>query len=334
MNGCTMKFGSTLFALAVAIGTTLPAQAVDLRIAKQPGLTYLPTIIMEENKLIEKHALALGVKDLNVSWRMFNSGASFNDSLISGNIDMAVAGTTNLILLWSKTKGAIKGYAGVGAIPLTLLTRNPDVKTVADFAGADRIAVPTVKLSSQAIVLQMAAEKALGLPGRDRINALTVSMGHPDAVIAMQNKSAQITSHFTMSPYTEMEMREPGVRKILTSNDVLGGPMSIAIIFGSVKFHDKNPKVVLALNAALDEALAMIEKDKSAAATVYLTATKEKATVAEMVDMLNAPDMLYSKTPVGTMQMANYFAHAGYIDRAPTDWKDMFFAETHKLSGN
>jgi NitT/TauT family transport system substrate-binding protein len=334
MNGYTRKFGSTLFGLALAIGTALPAQAVDLRIAKQPGLTYLPTIIMEENKLIEKHAQAMGIKDLNVSWRMFNSGASFNDSLISGNIDMAVAGTTNLILLWSKTKGAIKGYAGVGAIPLTLVTRNPNVTTVADFAGKDRIAVPTVKLSSQAIVLQMAAEKALGLPGRDKINALTVSMGHPDGVIAMQNKSAQITSHFTMSPYTEMEMKQPGVRKILTSNEVLGGPMSIAIIFGSVKFHDQNPKVVLALNAALDEALEMIAKDKSAAAAVYLTATKDKTALSEMVDMLNAPDMLYSKTPVGTMQMANYFAHAGYIDRAPTDWKEMFFPETHHLIGN
>lgn len=332
MRAFTRKIGTALFALGIA--AALPAQAVDLRIAKQPGLTYLPTIIMEHNKLIEKHAQAMGIKDLNVSWRMFNSGASFNDSLISGNMDMAVAGTTNLILLWSKTQGAMKGYAGVGAIPLTLVTRNPNVKTVADFAAEDRIAVPTVKLSSQAIVLQMAAEKELGLPGRAKINALTVSMGHPDGVIAMQNKSAQITSHFTMSPYTEMELKLPGVRKILTSNEVLGGPMSIAIIFGSVKFHDENPKVVQALNAALDEALDMIAKDKSAAASVYLAATKDKATLSEMVDMLNAPDMLYSKTPVGTMQMAKYFAHAGYIQRAPTDWKEMFFSETHKLNGN
>ncbi|PUA19847.1 ABC transporter substrate-binding protein [Glaciimonas sp. PCH181] len=332
MNRFVKKFNIVLF--VCAIGAAVSAQAVELRIAKQPGLTYLPTIIMEQNKLIEKHAAAMGIKDLNVSWRMFNSGASFNDSLISGNIDMAVAGTTNLILLWSKTQGAIKGYAGVGAIPLTLVTRNPNIKTVADFAGDDRIAVPTVKLSSQAIVLQMAAEKELGLPGRAKINALTVSMGHPDGVIAMQNKSAQITSHFTMSPYTEMELKQPGVRKILTSNDVLGGPMSIAIIFGSVKFHDKNPEVVLALNAALDEALDMIAKDKSAAAAVYLTATKDKTPLADMVKMLEGPDMLYSKTPANTMKMANYFAHAGYIQRAPTDWKEMFFPETHKLNGN
>lgn len=327
------KIGTALFALGVV--AALPAQGVDLRIAKQPGLTYLPTIIMEHNKLIEKHAEAMGIKDLNVSWRIFNSGASFNDSLVSGHMDMAVAGTTNLILLWSKTQGAMKGYAGVGAIPLTLLTRNPNVKTIADFGPEDRIAVPTVKLSSQAIVLQIAAEKAMGgVPGRDKINALTVSMGHPDGVIAMQNKSAQITSHFTMSPYTEMELKVPGVRKILTSNEVLGGPMSIAIVFGSVKFHDENPKVVQAMNAALDEALDMIAKDKPGAAAVYLAATKDKTSVADLVDMLNAPDMLYSKTPVGTMQVAKYFAHAGYIPRAPSDWKEMFFPETHKLNGN
>jgi len=332
MQRFTTTLGKAL--LALAIGTSLPAQAVDLRIAKQPGLTYLPTIIMEENKLIEKHAAALGVKDLNVSWRMFNSGASFNDSLISGNIDMAVAGTTNLILLWSKTNGAVKGYAGVGAIPLILVTRNPNIKTVADFGGNDRIAVPTVKLSSQAIVLQMAAEKEMGEPGRAKINALTVSMGHPDGVIAMLNKSAQITSHFTMSPYAEMELKQPGTRKILTSNDVLGGPMSIAIMFGTVKFHDENPKVVQAMNAALDEALAMIEKDKQAAATVYLANTKDRTPLPELVAMLNGPDMVFSKTPSNTIKMANYFARAGYIKRAPADWKDMFFPEAHKLNGN
>lgn len=332
MNGYTSKFVKALLALAIA--ASLPAHAVDLRIAKQPGLTYLPTIIMEENRLIEKHAAAMGIKDLNVSWRMFNSGASFNDSLVSGNIDMAVAGTTNLILLWSKTNGAMKGYAGVGAIPLVLVTRNPNIKTVADFGGDDRIAVPTVKLSSQAIVLQMAAEKEMGLPGRARINALTVSMGHPDGVIAMQNKSAQITSHFTMSPYAEMELKQPGTRKIFTSNDVLGGPMSIAIIFGSVKFHDENPKVVLAMNAALDEALDMIAKDKSAAAAVYLANTKDKTPLPDLVKILNGPDMVFSKTPSNTIKMANYFAHAGYIQRAPTDWREMFFPEAHKLNGN
>jgi NitT/TauT family transport system substrate-binding protein len=332
MNGYTSKFVKALLALTFA--AALPAHAVDLRIAKQPGLTYLPTIIMEENKLIEKHATAMGITDLNVSWRMFNSGASFNDSLISGNIDMAVAGTTNLILLWSKTKGAMKGYAGVGAIPLVLVTRNPDIKTIADFGGDDRIAVPTVKLSSQAIVLQMAAEKEWGLPGRARINALTVSMGHPDGVIAMLNKSAQITSHFTMSPYAEMELKQPGTHKVFTSNDVLGGPMSIAIIFGSVKFHDENPKVVLAMYAALDEALELIAKDKTAAAAVYLANTKDKTALPDLVEMLSAPEMVFSKTPSNTMKMATYFAHAGYIERAPTDWKEMFFPEVHNLNGD
>jgi NitT/TauT family transport system substrate-binding protein len=328
-----IRIAGTVVTLLAAVAA-LPAQALDLRIAKQPGLTYLPTIIMEQNKLIEKHAAEMGIKDLNVTWRMFNSGASFNDSLISGNIDMAVAGTTNLILLWSKTHGAMKGYAGVGAIPLTLLTRNPNVKTIADFTSEDRIAVPTVKLSSQAIVLQMAAEKAFGLAGRDRINALTVSMGHPDGVIAMQNKNAQITSHFTMSPYAEMELKQPGVHKLFTSNEILGGPMSIAIIFGSVKFHDENPKVVAALNAALDEALALIAKDKTAAAEVYIRATKDKTPLPEMVAMLNGPDMLYSKTPYGVMKTAAYFAHAGYIQQAPKDWKELFFPETHNLNGD
>ncbi|MFZ4802246.1 MAG: ABC transporter substrate-binding protein, partial [Chlorobium sp.] len=37
------------------------AEVSEVRIAKQYGLTYLPLIILEEQKLIEKHALKSGL---------------------------------------------------------------------------------------------------------------------------------------------------------------------------------------------------------------------------------------------------------------------------------
>jgi ABC-type nitrate/sulfonate/bicarbonate transport system substrate-binding protein len=107
------------------------------RFAKQPGLLYLPTVIMEENKLVEKHAAQMGMKDFKVSWLAFTGGAS-TDAMPSGNADMVVSGATNLLLLWSKTNGAIMGIAGVDLASMVLVTRNPRVKSLADFTEQDK----------------------------------------------------------------------------------------------------------------------------------------------------------------------------------------------------
>jgi NitT/TauT family transport system substrate-binding protein len=42
---------------------------------------------------------------------------------------------------------------------MVLYTINPNVKTIADFTENDRIAVPSVRISFNAMMLEMAAEK-------------------------------------------------------------------------------------------------------------------------------------------------------------------------------
>lgn len=326
-----------LLAVAVsglAFSTALHAQSSELRIAKQPGLLYLPTIVMEENKLVEKHAAAMGLKDFKVSWLSFTNGGASTDALLSGNVDMIVSGSTNMLLLWSKTQGAVKGVAGVGSASMKLLTRNPKIKTLADFTDQDKIAVPTVKMSMQATVLQIAAEKQLGAGVLDKVNAMTVSMGHPDALIAMTNKNEQITSHFSLPPYQEAELKLPGVHEVLNSNDVMGGPASNAVVYGTVKFHDANPKAIAAFLAALDDAIAFIDKDKLAAAEVYKKATKDKTPAAELAKLMTPPGIIYSTAPMQTLKIADFMARAGYIKTRPNDWKDFFFSELYKVNGN
>jgi NitT/TauT family transport system substrate-binding protein len=324
---------SAVLFFAFAVSASLHAETNELRIAKQPGLLYLPTIVMEENKLIEKHAAAMGLKDFKMSWLAFTSGGASTDALLSGNVDMVVSGVTNLLLLWGKTNGAVKGISGVGSASMMLVTRNPNIKTLSDFTGQDKIAVPTVKVSMQATVLQIAAEKQFGPAGLDRVNAMTVAMGHPDAMIALQNSNEQITSHFSLPPYQAAELKMPGVREVLNSNDVMGGPVSNAVVFGLVKFHDANPKVIAAFLAALDEAIALIARDKQAAVEIYQRATKDKTPAAELVQMLAPPAIVYSTTPMQTMKIADFMARSGYVKPRPNDWKDFFFSELHRLPG-
>src|SRR5690349_3477217 len=49
------------------------ADATELRITRQPSILYLQEVLMEEKKLIEKHAAALGLNDLKISWQMITS---------------------------------------------------------------------------------------------------------------------------------------------------------------------------------------------------------------------------------------------------------------------
>ena len=82
--------------------------------------------------------------------------------------------------MWERTRGSANEVKAVGAVSngaMTLYTINPNVKTLADFGEQDRIAVPTVRLSFNAMMLQMAAEQLWGDP--HRLDHLTVALGHP-----------------------------------------------------------------------------------------------------------------------------------------------------------
>ena len=117
--------------------------------------------------------------------------------------------------MWALTKGTanIMGLGAFNAVPLVLVTRNANVKTIVDFSEKDRIALPGVLNSTQAIVLQMAAEKLWGPGQHKRLDALTISRGHPDALAALLADGNEITAHFAAPPYDRMALAAPGVRR-------------------------------------------------------------------------------------------------------------------------
>ena len=63
----------------------------------------------------------------------------------------------------------------MNSMPLYLNTNNPNVKSIKDFTSKDKIALPAVKVSIQAVTLQMAAEKEFGEGNQNKLDALTVS---------------------------------------------------------------------------------------------------------------------------------------------------------------
>jgi NitT/TauT family transport system substrate-binding protein len=255
--------------------------------------------------------------------------------LLSGNVDLVISGGPNLLILWAKTNGRVKGVVATGALPMLLVTNNPNVKTIADFTEADRIAVPTIRVGTQPAVLGIAVEKQFGSGQVERYNSLTVSLGHPDAMIALQAKGGGgVTAHFSQPPYQNQELKIPGVHAVLNSFDVVGGGMTNGCFYSTTDFHDKNKVVIKALVEAIKEAVELIKSDKRRAAEIYLEVNKESIGAEELTEILNEPNMIYSAAPLALLQAAQFFSRAGYIKQKPTDWKEFFFPEVHDLNGS
>src|SRR5436305_13047502 len=240
------------------------ARAQEVRIARQCSMGYLQFNVMEHEKLLEKHAAALGLKDVKITWATFNGPNAMNNALISDSIDIVAGGTPGLVTLWARTKGTaneVKGISALSSQPIYLNTRADHIKTIADLKDSDRIAVPAVKVSLQAVLLQMAAAKMHGMANYGKYDALTVSMSPPDATIALMTGSADITCVFSVPPFQQQQLEKPGIHTVLNSFDVMDGPRTFTVAWTSARFRDKNPMLYKALIAALKEATEMVDKD-------------------------------------------------------------------------
>jgi NitT/TauT family transport system substrate-binding protein len=214
------------------------------------------------------------------------------------------------------------------------VTRDPEVRTIRDFTPADKIALPGARASSQAIMLQMAAERAFG-PGQEhRLDALTVSRGHPDAMAALLSKGTEITAHFSAPPFQDRELAVPGMHRVLSSTEVYGGPGTIGVTFTTTKFHDANPRLFRVYLDSLRQAIDAINADRRRAAAAYLEMSKDRIEPAELERLLDRPEMVFEIVPHGTMRVAEFMARTGSIKAKPESWKDLFFPEIHDLPGD
>lgn len=312
------------------------AETAEVRLVKQPGLASLPLVVMEQLKLYEKHLAAAGLKDTKVSWQRILGGAMINDALLAGNLDFATAGAVPLATIWSRTRGTaleVKGVCGVNSVPITLSTRNPAVRSIADFTERDRIAVPAIKISIQAVILQMAAAKQWGEKDLARLDNLTTPLGGADAFAAITSGS-EVSAVMSTPPFTQMLRGKPGIREILNSYDVLGGPHNINVIYTTSKFRSENPKTYAAFIAAFEEATNFVIADKRAAAQAYLKASPEPIGVDALVKIIEDPQVRHGLAPQGVMKLVTFAYASGALKVKPETWKDMFFPEAHGLDGN
>jgi NitT/TauT family transport system substrate-binding protein len=310
------------------------AEVKEVRLAKQYGLGYLPLIIMVEQRLIEKHTKAAGLGEVKVTWATLGGGSAMNDAILSNSVDYISSGVAPLVVLWDKSKGSVKGVSALISTPNYLNTNNPAVKSIRDFSEKDRIGLPAVKVSIQAIILQMAAAKEFGQENYAKLDKLTVTMKHPDAMAALLSGKSEITGHLTSPPFMFQELDDKRVRTVLNSYDVLGGPHTFNVITTTKTFHDNNPKTYAAVYAALEEAITYINRNKRQAAEIYRSASKTKESLDDLLKEISQPTLSYTTTPLNTAKFSDFMFRTGTIKTRPTSWKDLFFSNVHGKQGS
>jgi NitT/TauT family transport system substrate-binding protein len=313
------------------------AEATEIRFARQFSMGYLQFNVMEREHLIEKHAKAAGIPEVKVVWATFNSPAAMNDALLSGSIDIVSGGVPGMLTIWARTHGtanAVKGVTAFSSQPILLNTRSPNIKAITDYSDKDKIAVPAVKVSVQAMMLQMAAAKQWGKANFAKLDPLTVGMSPPDATIALLSDSSEITSVFSVPPFQYQQLEKAGIHTVLNSTDVFGGPHSFTVAWTSTQFHDKNPKLYKVLIDAFKEATELLNKDVKPAAQYWAENVKSKMPVEKVAEIASGKQVKWTMVPESTVKYAQFMHDVGSIKVMPANWKELFFPEVHNLPGS
>lgn len=324
-------------AAAALLSLAAPARAEmsTVRVATQIGLPYLPLIVMQSDKLWEEEAKKRGL-DVTVEYARLGGGAPLNDALLSDSVQIASAGLAPMLTLWDKTSKnyAVKGLSAINASPMYLLTNNPNIKSIKDFGPNDRIALPSIKVSIQAIVLAMGVEQAFG-PGKwGELDNIEVAMAHPEAYAALTSKAGGITGYMASSPFQERALKVPGITKVADSFQIQGGPATLSVIYAKSDFVKNNPKLVEAFMAAQRRAVNLIKTDLKGSIDKYYAVTGDKTDRAIVEEILSSPEYDFDIYPKESMKVADFMYRTGALKQKPASWKDYFFETVHSEKGN
>jgi NitT/TauT family transport system substrate-binding protein len=311
------------------------AEIKEVTLVRQPAFAFLPIVLMQTEALVEKHAREAGLGEIKVNYVSMNNGAAVNDGLLSRTVQIAAGGLPPFLTMWDRTQGGagVKALRAVSDSQQYLVTRNPNVRTVADFGENDRINVQAPGAAMPSILLQMAAAQAFGIENYAKLDRLMVGLSGPDAVAALLSEKGQITADFASAPFSYQELDAPGNHLVLKARDLTGGRVTTVFLYASSAFYDENPKTVVAILSAYDEAVTMIEKDRRAAAEAFLKVDgKYPLNIGRMID---DPTIGFQSDPHGILKFADFMHQIGLIKSTPGKWQDTFFApEAERLHGD
>ena len=299
-------------------------------------LAALPLIVMEHEHLIERTAEAMGLGPVTVAWHA-PDGRGPLAALADNRADLAMVDLAPFLVAADANADATGAVRALGAIlqrPYVLVTRDKDIHTIRDFRAADRIAVPALKVSAPALMLEMAAAAEWGPDHYDRLDPLVVA--RPDAVAAdmLLYAKGDIDAHFSRTPFVDAELADPAVHRVMDSFDI-AGPHSDAVLAVPTRFAAANPDLCKAVLSALQAADDYIRKTPGAAAEIYADTAKDlDIPLEDLSDMIGDPDLAYRAAPIGVLRLAQFMQRLGRLKRPVADWRALFLPAARDLPGS
>jgi NitT/TauT family transport system substrate-binding protein len=326
--------------LATVVGATVSGTAMaevsEVKMMSQYGIGYMQLTVMKHDRLVERHLGKQGLGGTTVTWARLGAGAAANDALLAGGLHFAAGGTGPALILWDRTRSTVgvRGVAALSSMPNLLVTRNPRIKTLRDFTESDRIAMAGAGSSVQTTYLQIATAKVFGIENYKKLAPVMVNLPHPEGLRALLSGSSEITSQFTSPPFQNMALEHPGVRTVLNSYDVMGGPNTFLMVWATKTFRDDNPRTYKAVLDALKDATDSINADKRRAAEIYVKEGGGKESVDKLLAIMNDPQVRYRLAPERILPFQHFMHQVGTLKSKAESWKDLFFADIHDLEGS
>ncbi len=333
-----MKTSAALAAMLLLCGLgAARAQVPEVRIARQYSMGYLQFNVMDHEKLIQKHAAALGIPDVKVTLLRMNGPTAMNDGLLSDSVDLVGGSPHGMLTIWSKTRGTpleVRAISALVTLPFAITSRDPTIKTVADLDRCKKIPVPSVKVSGPAVAIEMGAVQLYGLKEFARFDAMTMTMSPADATIALLTGSGDVNCTVALPPYLQQQLEHKEIHVVANSFDLMGGPNTYTVAYTTKRFHDRDPRLAQAVYEALAEATDRVSHDVRTAARYWIEDSDSKLTEDFVTAAGSGPQVHWTMVPEKTMEDAAFMAEVGTIKVKPQSWKDYFFPEAYGLPGS
>lgn len=313
------------------------AQVPEIRLARQYSMGYLQFNVMDHRQLIQKHAARLGIPEVKVTWVRFNGPSTMNDALISDSIDIVAGSPSGMLTIWNRTRGTaqeVRAITALASLPFKLNTNDPTIRGVDDLGRCGKIAVPSIKVSSPAMTLQMAAAKAYGAKEYARYDPLTVAMSPPDATIALLTGRGGVNCAFGLPPFLQQQLQSPDIHSALDSFEVAGGPNTYTLSYTSKRFRDRAPVLFQALYAALGEATEMVNADPRQASQYWIEDGNSKLTLDFVTAAATEKQVRWTTVPERTMLWADFMHSVGTLKTKPASWKEYFWPDADSMDGS
>jgi NitT/TauT family transport system substrate-binding protein len=132
---------AAIVALIISLGApaSTRAEVPEVRIVAQNGSNYLPLMVMQDQKLVEKRLAANGLTTTAVAWSRLAGPSAIVDSFLAGAVHFSGQGVPSTALFWDRTRNGIgaRAVSAMVASNILLMTRKPELKSLRDLTDKD-----------------------------------------------------------------------------------------------------------------------------------------------------------------------------------------------------